>query len=245
MIRFSANKLVKNLCFGLLAVSLATTSLGMAVTTTAYAASSTTENAPQVGNNKGITYGLIGVGLLALLSGGHSSNSNSPTVPSLAPAASTGISSTSAASTSDSSQPVSQPVPAVLSGGANAADEQQAVVLMNADRRAQGLPDLQVDSKLTNLGEQYAQDMVNRNFFSHTNPEGQTPFDRMKLAGIAYTYAGENIAINQNVSTAETAFMNSPGHRANILNVSYTNVGIGVAYDKSGNVYVVQEFIKP
>jgi uncharacterized protein YkwD len=244
MVIFSANKLVKNLCFGLLTVSLATTSFTMAVTT-AYAASSTVETAPQVdnNNNKGITYGLIGVGLLALLSGGHGSKSASPVVPSLAPSSSTGISSTNASS-QPVSQPISQPAPAVTSGNI-AADEQQAVALMNADRRAQGLPDLQVDSRLTNLGEQYAQDMINRNFFSHTNPEGQSPFDRMKQAGIAYTYAGENIAINQSVPAAETAFMNSPGHRANILNVSYTSVGIGVAYDKSGNVYIVQEFIKP
>ncbi len=126
-----------------------------------------------------------------------------------------------------------------------AAGERQAVALLNADRRAQGLPDLKVDSRLTNLGEKYAQDMINRNFFAHNNPEGQSPFDRMKQAGISYSYAGENIAINHSVPAAETAFMNSSEHRANILNTHYSNVGIGVAYDKNGNVYVAQEFIKP
>jgi uncharacterized protein YkwD len=126
-----------------------------------------------------------------------------------------------------------------------AAAEQQAVNLLNTDRRAQGLPDLKVDSRLTQLGEKYAQDMINRNFFSHTNPEGQSPFDRMKQAGISYIYAGENIAINKSVPTAEVAFMNSPEHRANILSKNYTKVGIGVAYDKNGEIYVAQEFISP
>jgi uncharacterized protein YkwD len=161
---------VKNLCYGLLAVSLATVTLGVALTTTAAASKA--------------------------------------------------------------------------AGNVSAA-ERQAVALMNADRHAQGLADLKVDSRLTNLGEKYAQDMINRNFFSHTNPEGQSPFDRMKQAGVSYSYAGENIAINQSVPAAETAFMNSADHRANILNTHYSNVGIGVAYDKNGAVYVVQEFIKP
>nr|WP_245867806.1 CAP domain-containing protein [Sporomusa silvacetica] len=125
------------------------------------------------------------------------------------------------------------------------ATEQQAVNLLNADRRANGLPDLQVDSRLTTLARNYAQDMLNRNYFSHYSPEGQSPFDRIKLAGITYSAAGENIGINQTVQQAEVAFMNSSGHRANILNSSYTKVGIGVTFDKSGNVYVVQDFIKP
>lgn len=189
MIEYSVNKTVKNLCWGLLMVSLATLSLGMAVTTTAYADSLTSVSSPLA----------------------------SPFFQS------------TAVSSSDT------PVTA----------EQQAVVLMNADRRAQSLPELKVDVRLTDLGEKYAQDMVRRNFFSHTNPEGQSPFDRMKQAGISYSYAGENLAINQSIAAAETAFMNSSGHRANILNTHYTSVGIGVAYDNSGNVYVVQEFIKP
>jgi len=125
------------------------------------------------------------------------------------------------------------------------AAEQQAVNLLNADRRSQGLANLVIDIRLTVLGEQHAQDMIKRNFFDHINPEGQSPFDRMKKAGISYSYAGENIAINQSVPAAELAFMNSPGHRANILNPHFTRVGIGVAYDESDNIYIVQEFITP
>jgi uncharacterized protein YkwD len=129
--------------------------------------------------------------------------------------------------------------------GSATAAEQQAVSLLNADRSANGLSVLQVDSRLTTLARNYAQDMVNRNYFSHYNPEGQSPFDRLKQAGISYSAAGENIGVNQSVEKAEAAFMNSSGHRANILNSSYTKVGIGVAYDKSGNIYIVQDFIKP
>jgi uncharacterized protein YkwD len=122
--------------------------------------------------------------------------------------------------------------------------EKNAVELMNADRRANGLSDLKVSSTVTAVARSHAQDMVNRKFFSHSNPDGKTPSDRLKAAGISYSAVGENIAENTSVQAAETSFMNSSGHRANILNSNYTTVGIGVAYDSAGNVYVVQDFIK-
>ncbi|WP_312560194.1 CAP domain-containing protein, partial [Anaerospora sp.] len=122
--------------------------------------------------------------------------------------------------------------------------EKNAVELMNADRRANGLSDLKVSSSVTAVARSHAQDMVNRKFFSHSNPDGKTPSDRLKAAGISYSAVGENIAENTSVQAAETSFMNSSGHRANILNSNYTTVGIGVAYDSAGNVYVVQDFIK-
>lgn len=122
--------------------------------------------------------------------------------------------------------------------------EKNAVELMNADRRANGLSDLKVSAAVTAVARSHAQDMVGRNFFSHTNPDGKTPSDRLEAAGISYSAAGENIAKNTSVQAAETSFMNSSGHRANILNSNYTTVGIGVAYDSAGNVYVVQDFIK-
>jgi len=121
---------------------------------------------------------------------------------------------------------------------------QKAVDLLNADRLANGLAKLQVNAKLNTVAQKHAQDMITRNFFSHTNPDGQSPFDRIKQAGIPYSAAGENIAGDKSVQAAEVAFMNSSGHRANILNPSYTSVGIGVAYDANGKAYVVQDFIK-
>lgn len=122
------------------------------------------------------------------------------------------------------------------------AEEQQALSLLNADRAANGLPPLRINAALTGLAQAYSQDMINRSFFSHTNPQGQSPFDRMRLAGIQYGYAGENLAINVSVPEAEQAFMNSPGHRANILSPHYTQVGVGVRHSSNGSVYVVQEF---
>lgn len=122
--------------------------------------------------------------------------------------------------------------------------EQKAVELLNADRRANGLSDLKVSSALTAVARSHAQDMVDRNFFSHTNPDGKTLSDRLNQAGISFSAAGENIAENTSVQTAETSFMNSSGHRSNILNSTYTTVGIGVAFDSAGHVYVVQDFIK-
>lgn len=146
-------------------------------------------------------------------------------------------------------QPVSQPAPVVIkpvpvtATGNVAADEQKAVDLLNQDRAAQGLPALKVNSQLTSLAERYAQDMINRNYFSHYNPEGQSPFDRMTAAGIQYGYAGENIAIDYSVAGAESAFMNSQGHRDNILSANYNQVGIGIAYSSNGSLYEVQDFI--
>ena len=123
------------------------------------------------------------------------------------------------------------------------AAEQRAFELLNADRRANGLPKLKLNGVLVVLAENYGKDMIKRNYFSHYNPEGQSPFDRMRGYGISYRYAGENLAVNNSVEGAQRALMNSPGHRANILNSHYTEVGIGVSYDSRGAVYVVQEFI--
>jgi uncharacterized protein YkwD len=238
MINFSSRKIPKRFLFGVMAIFVATTSLSTALTSTAYAA--TIDNTQQVDYTKG-SYGLIALGLLAALSShGHSSNSVSALTSSPNTAVSNGNSST-VPTISNSS----------LTGSTNlsstnaVAAEQQAVSLLNADRHANGLPALQVDSRLTTLAQNYAQDMINRNYFSHTNPEGQSPFDRMKQAGISYSYAGENIAMDQNVTAAEAALMSDSGHRANILSPNYTTIGIGVAFDKNGNVYVVQDFIKP
>lgn len=179
----------------------------------------------------------------AIKSSSNSSNTNSnPTTSSNGTGSTTTSTGSSSTTTSNGSTSTTS---TGTSSGNVITTEQQAVSLLNADRRANGLPDLQVDSRLTTLARNYAQDMLNRNYFSHYSPEGQSPFDRMKQAGITYSAAGENIGINRTVQQAEVAFMNSSGHRANILNSSYTKIGIGIAFDKSGNIYIVQNFIKP
>ena len=93
------------------------------------------------------------------------------------------------------------------------------------------------------MAQAHSEDMAKRGFFAHNNPDGATPFDRMKRAGITYRAAAENIAAGQR--TAEEvvdSWMNSSGHRANILNASYTKMGLGIAYGGSYRVYWTQDF---
>ncbi|SMD05457.1 CAP domain-containing protein [Sporomusa malonica] len=121
-------------------------------------------------------------------------------------------------------------------------DELQAIDLLNNDREKQGLPRLIADSRLTQVARKHAADMVSKNYFSHTNLQGQSPFDRLKANGIAYRSAGENIAYNYNIADMEAAWMKSPGHRANILNSGYTHVGVGLYPGENGTIYGVQLF---
>ena len=123
------------------------------------------------------------------------------------------------------------------------ADEQEVFDLINAKRVANGLSALKIDDELQNVARVKAQDMVNNNYFSHTSPTYGSPFDMMKSFGISYKTAGENIAGNSSNSAAVNAWMNSEGHRANILNSSFNYTGIGVVSSpKYGKIYV-QMFI--
>lgn len=218
------------LVFGVVVMSLVTTSFGGAWATSAYAADLAEEQSVQNGDNKALIGGIVALGLLAVLAGGKKGGS--------------GAASSKNTNTTTTTPPATTPSTTNSSSASGlTADETKAFQLLNADRAANGLPALKVNMSLVRLAENYAQDMINRKYFSHYNPEGQSPFDRMKQAGISYRYAGENLAINTNVTTAEKAFMNSSGHRANILSPNYTEVGVGVRYDSTGSAYVVQEFI--
>ena len=122
-------------------------------------------------------------------------------------------------------------------------DEQEVFDLINKQRIANGLPALKNNSELQRVARIKAQDMVNNNYFSHTSPTYGSPFDMMKSFKISYNTAGENIAGNSTNSGAVTAWMNSPGHKANILNNSFNYTGIGVVSSpKYGKMYV-QMFI--
>ena len=122
-------------------------------------------------------------------------------------------------------------------------DEQEVFNLINQKRAANGLAKLKIDDELQNVARIKAQDMVNNNYFSHTSPTYGSPFDMMKSFGITYKTAGENIAGHSSNSGAVEAWMNSSGHRANILNSSYNYTGIGVVKSaKYGKIYV-QMFI--
>ncbi len=124
------------------------------------------------------------------------------------------------------------------------ADELETFNLINQQRTKNGLSALKVDSELQRVARIKAQDMVNNNYFAHESPTYGTPFNMMKNFGITYTSAGENIAGNSSNSAAVTAWMNSSGHRANILNSSYNYTGLAVVSSpKYGKIYV-QMFIK-
>ena len=122
-------------------------------------------------------------------------------------------------------------------------DEKEVFDLINKQRTQNGLSPLKENSELQRVARIKAQDMVNNNYFSHTSPTYGSPFDMIKSFKISYNTAGENIAGNSSNSSAVTAWMNSPGHRANILNGSFNQTGIGVVTgSKYGKIYV-QMFI--
>ena len=96
------------------------------------------------------------------------------------------------------------------------------------------------------VAQAHSQDMATRNYFDHNTPEGKSPFDRMTAAGYAFSSAAENIAAGQRTpADVVTAWMNSAGHRANILNCGLTQIGVGYATGGSYGVYWTQDFGTP
>lgn len=119
------------------------------------------------------------------------------------------------------------------------ANEREVFDLINAKRVANGLSALKIDDELQNVARIKAQDMVDNNYFSHNSPVYGSPFNMIKSFGISYKTAGENIAGNSSNSGAVNAWMNSAGHKANILNSSFNYTGIGVVTSpKYGKIYV-------
>lgn len=119
--------------------------------------------------------------------------------------------------------------------------ESEVVRLVNEIRVKNGLKQLTEDWELSRVARYKSQDMKDNHYFSHTSPVYGSPFDMIKNFGISYRRAGENIAKGQATPQAVVnAWMNSSGHRANILNASYTKIGVG--YVDSGR-YWTQMFI--
>lgn len=124
----------------------------------------------------------------------------------------------------------------------NGKAETQMLKMVNRERATRGLKPLKMNAKLQAAARKHSLDMFKRGFFGHINPDKLTPFDRMQKAGILYTKAGENLAKAPSVSIAHDGLMHSPGHRANILDPGFRQIGIGV-YSSSiyGEIYS-QEF---
>ena len=122
-------------------------------------------------------------------------------------------------------------------------DEKEVFNLINQQRINNGLTALKVDEEVQRVARIKAQDMVENNYFSHTSPIYGSPFNMLNSFKISYKTAGENIAGNSSNSGAVNAWMNSSGHKANILNSNFNYTGIGVVSSpKYGKVFV-QMFI--
>ena len=120
--------------------------------------------------------------------------------------------------------------------------EAEMLQLVNDERVQRGLPALKADPELTAVARAHAKDMFARGYFAHFTPEGKSPFDRMKDANVQFLTAGENLALAHSLSIAHNGLMNSPGHRANILNPSFGRVGIGILDGGFYGLMVSQEF---
>ncbi len=121
--------------------------------------------------------------------------------------------------------------------------------LTNQNRQAQSLPTLAVSPVLNKVAELKVADMAKIGYFAHTSPEGKAPWFWFHLAGYNYEYAGENLAIDFTDSKdVDSAWMNSPTHKANILKSAYTEIGTAIAtgtYEGHSTVFVAQVFGKP
>lgn len=122
--------------------------------------------------------------------------------------------------------------------------EMQVAELTNQERAKHGLKPLTFNWELGRVARDKSEDMIAKNYFSHTSPTYGSPFDMMKAYGISYRTAGENIASGQKTAQAVvTAWMNSEGHRKNILNPNFTEIGVGYATKSNGTPYWTQMFI--
>lgn len=121
----------------------------------------------------------------------------------------------------------------------------EVVTLVNQQRAKVGLPALKDNWQLARVARYKSEDMRDKNYFSHTSPSYGSPFDMIKNFGIKYMAAGENIAMGQPTSASVmNSWMNSAGHKANILSKSFTEIGVGVAKGKNGTLYWTEQFIR-
>ncbi|EZP77917.1 hypothetical protein H839_04244 [Parageobacillus genomosp. 1] len=122
--------------------------------------------------------------------------------------------------------------------------ENEVVRLTNEQRAKYGLPPLKIDWQLARVARYKSADMRDKNYFQHNSPTYGSPFTMMRNFGIQYRTAGENIAAGQRTpQEVVNAWMNSPGHRANILNKNFTHIGVGYAKGGSYGHYWTQMFI--
>lgn len=120
--------------------------------------------------------------------------------------------------------------------------EMEMLQMVNEERTKRGLPTVKADPPLTKVARAHSVDMFARGYFSHYTPEKKDPFDRMRTAGVKFLTAGENLALGRTLKICHEGLMNSPGHRANILNPSFGRLGIGVMDGGIYGLMISQEF---
>ncbi|MHC9390380.1 CAP domain-containing protein [Clostridioides difficile] len=122
--------------------------------------------------------------------------------------------------------------------------QKEVVDLVNVERAKAGLNPLTLDSSISNVATKKSQDMIDNNYFSHNSPTYGSPFDMLKKFGVSYKTAGENIAMGQKTpKEVVNAWMNSEGHRKNIMNPNFSKIGVGVAQKSGGSIYWTQIFV--
>ena len=142
-------------------------------------------------------------------------------------------------------QPNSQLGKEIAEEAGSTVQADQVLELVNQERAKQGLKALTLSDELTNVATIKAKDMRDKNYFDHTSPTYGSPFDMMRHFGINYSSAGENIAAGQKTAQeVMNSWMNSSGHRANILNENYEQLGVGYIQGGSYGTYWVQMFKK-
>lgn len=124
--------------------------------------------------------------------------------------------------------------------------ENEVIRLVNIERSKRGLKPLKANWQLSRVARYKSMDMRDKNYFSHTSPTYGSPFKMMKDFRIYFTTAGENIAYGQRTAQeVMNSWMNSEGHRNNILSSNFTEIGVGIAYSKDKGIYWTQMFIRP
>lgn len=124
--------------------------------------------------------------------------------------------------------------------------EEQVIKLVNEERAKYGLPALQKNWEAARVARIKSQDMIDKKYFSHNSPTYGSPFNMMESFGLRFSAAAENIAMGQKTAAdVMRTWMNSPGHRANILSKTVTHIGVGAAKASNGTLYWTQMFLKP
>ncbi|HHT83927.1 MAG: SafA/ExsA family spore coat assembly protein [Christensenellales bacterium] len=124
--------------------------------------------------------------------------------------------------------------------------EDEVVRLTNLERTKRGLQPLSVNWEVARVARIKSQDMINNHYFSHNSPVYGSPFKMLESYGLRFSAAAENIAYGQrSAQEVVNTWMNSAGHRANILSANVTQIGVGVAKKSNGTLYFTQIFIKP